>query len=124
MVGETINTILKGNSALQSLVSTRIFPYVMNEDTPSPAVVYAIESLEPEYNKGSWAKDDISFSVISVSTSYTELQSVVSAVRTALELSSAEGINRIYLNGMSEGYDHQAESFYNKLNFKVVVNKY
>jgi hypothetical protein len=128
MIGKTIKSILTGNSSLVALVGTKIFPYVMNESTTMPAVVYTIDSMEPEYTKGGWVNDSVTFTVNSFAKDYTGLQSVVSAVRTALELnhtgSGTQSINRIYLIGFNEGYDGQSDVFFNSLIFNVIINTY
>lgn len=128
MIGATIKSLLTGSNTLANLISTRIFPYVMNEETALPAVVYTIDSLDANYNKGGWANDDISFSVFSFSKDYTELQSVVSAVRNALELkktgSGSQHIEHIYLTGINEGYDPGADGFFSRLSFNVKINTY
>lgn len=129
MIGKTIKSILAGNSALTALVpAARIYPYVMNENTTIPAIIYTIDSVSPEYNKGGWAGDEVQFSVSSFSDDYGELQTVVSAVRTALELvetgSGTQDINRIYLTGSDETYDQEADVFGNRLTFSVRVNTY
>ena len=44
MIGKTIKSILAGNGTLTALVAaTKIFPYVVNEGTTMPAIVYTIE---------------------------------------------------------------------------------
>lgn len=128
MIGKTIKSLLTGNAALVALVANKIYPYVMNESTALPAVIYTIESLSPEYTKGGWMNDDISFSVHSFSKDYAELQTVVAAVRTALELKNTgygtQLINRIYITGQNEGYDNSADAYYNQLTFSVIINTY
>lgn len=128
MIAKTIKSLLAGESTLTALIGTKIFPYVMNEDTSLPAVVYSIETLTPEYNKGGWALDRIDFTVHSFSDNYVELQNIVGAVRTALELkrtgAGTEDINRIYLSSQDEGFDNEAGVFFNKLSFKVITNSY
>jgi len=129
MIGKTIKSILVNNGTLTALVPvTRIFPYVMNEDTVLPAIIYSINSVSPEYNKGGWALDTISFSVHSFAKDYAALQTVVSAVRGALEWnrtgSGNESIGNILLESMDEGYDLTNDVFGNKLTFTVKTNKY
>lgn len=128
MIGKTVKYLLAADATLVALVSTRIYPYVMNEDTALPAVVYTIDSLEPAYSKDGWHQDNISFSVHSFSRDYNQLQSVVSAVRGAIELKAAgygtQDINRIALTSQEEGYDNGADVFYNKQTFTVTINTY
>jgi hypothetical protein len=129
MIGKTIHSILVNDSALIALVpAARIFPYVMNADTVAPCIVYVIDSVEPEYTKGGWVLDTITFSVHSFAKDYATLQSVASAVRTALEYNKTgygtQNINHIYMIGMEEGYDPQSDIFGNKLQFSVKINTY
>lgn len=129
MIGKTIKALLTGNSTLTALVAaTKIFPYVMNEDTDVPAIVYTIDSLEPEYTKKEWVLDNISFTVTSFHRDYGSLQAIVTAVRGALELNSTgsgtQDINRIYLSGLEEGYDISGDVFYAKLTFNTKINTY
>jgi hypothetical protein len=129
MIGKTINSILTSNAPLLALVpATKMFPYVMNENTTVPALVYTIDSVLPSYNKGGWANDVITFSIHSFTKDYSVLQSIVSAIRTAFELNKAgsgtQSINFIYLDSFEEGYDQSAGVFYNKLSFIVTINTY
>lgn len=128
MIAKTINTLLTGGSSLVTLVGAKIFPYVMNEDTDLPAVVYTVDSLTPGYSKGGWAYDDIQFSVHSFSKSYTQLQDVADAVRDAVELKkvgySGQEIGHVYLVGQEEGFDNEAQVFSNKQTYNVKLNNY
>jgi hypothetical protein len=129
MIGKTIKSILTGDSTLIALVpAVRMFPYVMNEDTVLPAIVYTIDSVSPDYNKGGWALDEVMFSVFSFSKDYAQLQSIALAVRGALELSATgygtESIGNIYLIAVDEGYDQGADTFFNKQQFTVKTNSY
>jgi hypothetical protein len=129
MIGKTIKSILYNNGTLTSLVPTsRMFPYVMNEDTVLPAIVYTIESVSPVYSKGGWMGDEILFAVHSFADDYPTLQSIVSAIRNGFEWnrsgSGTQSIQNIELNSMDEGYDQNSDVFLNRLTFKVIINKY
>lgn len=128
MIGKTIKTLLAASSTLTTLVGTRIYPYIMNPDTTLPAIAYSIDSLEPEYNKKEWATDTITFSIHCFSKDYAQLQSVVSAVRTALELKltgyGSQDINRIYLRGQDEGFNLDEDAFYNRQIYELKINTY
>jgi len=129
MIGKTIKSILAGNSTLTALVpAVRMFPYVMNEGTTLPAIIYTVDSLAPDYTKGGWVLDEVAFSVASFADDYSELQTVVSAIRGALELSQVgagtQSINKIYLTGMDESFDPEQNVFGNRLNFSVKINAY
>ncbi len=129
MIGKTIKSLLTSNVALTALIpSASMFPYVMNEDTELPALIYTIDSVDPEYTKKEWVFDIVDFSVHSFSRDYGDLQDIASAIRDALEMnqtgSGTEDINKIYMAGMEEGFDIGADVFYNKLKFRVKVNTY
>jgi hypothetical protein len=129
MIGKTIKAALVANAPLMALVpATKIFPYVANEDTSMPMIVYTIDSITPVYNKREWAFDDIVFSVYSSAIDYTSLQTIVSAIRTALEGyktgAGTQDINRMYLVSFYENVIPDFTGFYNKLTFKVTINTY
>lgn len=129
MIGKVIKSLLIANADLLALLpEASIFPYVLNEDTALPAIIYTINSLESDYTKDGWNWDDITFSVISLSGNYNMLQSIVLQVRTALELKYAtvEGIviEKIYLTGMEEGFNLTESVFMNRLTFTVKMNTY
>ena len=128
MIGKTIKALLVSDVTLTALVpATKIFPYVMNEDTPLPAIVYTIDQLIADYNKTAWANDSVAFTVRSFHSDYALLQPIVSAVRGAIELkytgSGTQDINKIVLSDFQEGYD-PVGVFFNYLTFKVTVNSY
>jgi hypothetical protein len=129
MIGKVIKHLLDDSTALNILVPTaNKFPYVINENTPLPALVYTVDSLEPQYDKDGWVYDACTFSVVTFSDNYALLQSVVLEVRKALELMSGtnEGIttNNIYLDGQFEGYNITEDVFMNKLTFTVEITDY
>ena len=123
MIGATIKSLLVANAGLTALVpEASIFPYVANEDTALPLIVYMIDSLEPEYEKDGWAGDICNFSVASFSEDYANLQLITKQVRLALDLKKATGILRITATGFNEAYNDGI--FGNKLSFQVKVNSY
>jgi len=77
MIGKVITSLLKANTGLTDIVSeTSIYPYVINEDTLLPVIVYTVDSLSTNYHKDGWNFDSITFSVISFSENYGTLQSI------------------------------------------------
>ena len=130
MIGKAIYNLLSTNATLIALVpATKIFPYVLNENTDLPAIIYTIDTLEPDYTKDGWVLDDITFSVTSLSNDYDTLQSIVAAVRDALEMISGTIvgttiIQHIHVSAMIEGYSITEDVFANKLSFNVNVINY
>jgi hypothetical protein len=127
MIGTTIVNLLEANSVLMALVpSDRIFPYIANEKTPLPLIVYMINSNVPEYTKGisvaqTWVEDACTFSVISFSNDYLVLQNIVKQVRIALEWQNDSTCHPIRLTGQNEGYNINENCFLNKLDFKTDI---
>ena len=129
MVGKVIAYLLKENTGLMALVSEdKIFPYVINEKTHLPAIVYTIDSVDPEYTKEGWSGDDVTFSIVSFTNNYANLQSIVSQIRSALELKSGtySGIEywNILLDGQSEGFSISENVFLNRLTFSTTITDY
>ena len=125
MIGLTIAKLLKESGNLLALVSTdNIFPYVANENTQLPLIIYTVDSINPEYTKDGWCGDLINFSVISFSEDYAGLQAISTEVRKALEMQYDTDTQRIYVTGMTEGFNISENIFLNKLTFKIEVNKY
>lgn len=122
MIQELIVTLLKANTSLMALVDgDNIFPYVVNEKTKFPFLVYNIESKDPDYTKDGWAGDICNFSVISVSDDYANLQLIVAQVREAIELEGGTNTQRIIMTGQQEGFNLDEEAFMNKLSFRVKI---
>lgn len=129
MIGKVIKSLLDGNAALNALVPTlNRYPYVLNENTPLPAIIYTVDSILPVYDKQGWIGDECTFSVVSFSDNYASLQSISLQVRVALELKDgtyeAIKIRNIYLTGQSEGYNINENVFLNKLTFSTVILSY
>jgi hypothetical protein len=125
MIGQIIVSLLKDSENLLALVaSDNIFPYIANENTTLPLIVYNIDSVSPAYTKDGWAGDVVDFSIISVSNSYPELQEIIAAVRESLELKNTDSTQRIILTGMLEGYNISENAFMNKMSFKIGIKEY
>ena len=129
MIGKVLATLLTGNENLTALVpGAKIFPYIINENTPLPAIIYTVENLDVTYTKEGWAVDEYDFSVSCFSEDYANLQDIVLQVRDALELSVGVynniRIQRIYVSGQEEGYNLGESVFMNRLSFKVGVTEY
>ncbi len=129
MIGKLIANRLKASPALLLLVSTNnIYPYVANEGTTAPLIIYVIESLDPVYDKDGWVQDECNFNVITYADNYSDLQDIAKEVRAALELQTGvyEGISvrKIYLRAQSEGYSINEDLFVNRLSFRTIITDY
>jgi hypothetical protein len=106
MTGITIKLLLVANDALMVLVpETSVFPYVANEDTPLPFIVYTNIKGLPDYDKNGLVGDEFTFDIYSLHNDYAKLQAVIVQVRAALELKTATNTQRILLTEYSETGD-------------------
>jgi len=129
MIGKVIKSLLIANADLLALVpEASIFPYVLNENTALPAIIYTIDSADPEYTKDGWVHDIITFSVLSISKNFNTLQNLIIQVRLALELKEGDfgdiTIEKIYVTGMNEKPNLFEDVYINTLNFKVLMKSY
>jgi hypothetical protein len=122
MTGLTIAKLLKAHPGLVALVSAaNIFPYVAQEETPLPLIIYTVDSVSPDYTKDGWAEDLVTFSVICLSDDYASLQSIAAEVRDALELQKDTNTKTIRMTGQVEGYNLAENVFLNKQAFEIEV---
>lgn len=128
MIGKVITSILTNDAALTALVSNKIYPIVIGLDTPLPAVVYTVDSVDPSYTKTGWTQDECTFKVTSYAKDYADVQTVAAAVRKALELKSGTyssiEITKIYMTGHEEYYQFDADVYINRLTFTTNINIY
>ena len=129
MIGKVITQLLKASDPLKALVpELSWYPYVANEDTPLPLIIYTINDLDPEYNKDGWVADDCVFSIVTFSEDYANIQEIVAQVRKALELKKGIygtiNIHRIELTGQDEGFNIAEGVFLNRLTFSVRIRGY
>jgi len=128
MIGKLVNYLLSNSAGLTALVSNKIFPYVINEDTLLPVVIYTIDSLDAIYDKNRWVSDEFKVSVKNYGSDYTQVENVAYQIRLALENKQGRinniTCNRIELTGQEEGYEMTEGVYYNKLIFNIIVTSY
>ena len=129
MIGKVITKLLTDNTDLTDLVpAKRIFPYIINEDTPLPAIVYRVQSLVPEYTKDGWVKDDCVFVVESFDDSYNRLMEISYQVREALEMKKGTEketlFGRVTCTDQEEGYFINENVYMNRLLFRCDIMGY
>lgn len=129
MIGKVITSLLKENSGLTDIIpDSKMYAYIINEDTELPALIYVVNSVTPLYTKDGWVNDTCDFSVLAFSSSYSQLQDISYLIRDALELKSGiitdVEIQKIYLSSHSEGYNINENVFMCKLDFNVKIIGY
>lgn len=87
--GKALYGILTAASGVTSLVSTRIYPDMATQQAAYPFIVYSVTNTLPTDSKdGPSGLDEVEFSVLCYSNTYTQAQDIASAVRTALDRTS------------------------------------
>ena len=129
MIGILITYLLKASAGLTALVDLgSIYPYVINENTKLPAIVYTMDSVSPSYTSDGWSGDTVTFSVVSFSNNYSNLQDIVWQIREALELKNGSYGDVNYWNilmvSLSEGYNINEDVYMNKMTFSVEITQY
>jgi len=127
MIGIAINSILTGSTALTNLVGSKIYPYAIDEGELLPAVIFSINSVQPQYEKGGVYWDEAIVEVASFDYDYKSCVSISEAVRGSLEnykgtVSSVE-IVRARVSNISEAYDFDTNTFISKISFNLKINK-
>jgi len=98
--GKVIYDLLSASTTLAGIVGTNIFPLVMPEDTPLPAVVYS-RLFENQYTKDGIANSNSAITILTISELYASGIDAADAVFEALK-----GDARLI--GGSESYENGA----------------
>ena len=84
-VGLAIYNILRNDSAVQALVSGRIYPELAPEGAAMPYIVYSVVSNTPSDTKKSTPVDEARCELFSVQTTYSLVNDLADKVRAALD---------------------------------------
>jgi hypothetical protein len=107
-----VYNILSNNSALTALVSSRINPIRIPQESAFPAIAYNLVSVIASPTNTSHSRTDFArVQVSSFGTTFADATAVASAVRTALEAVSLPGtFNSTYCQAIEfDGEVHLAE---------------
>lgn len=107
-----IYNILSNNSALTALVSSRINPIRIPQESAFPAIAYNLVSVIASPTNTSHSRTDFArVQVSSFGTTFADATAVAAAVRTALEAVSLPGtFNSVYCQAIEfDGEVHLAE---------------
>lgn len=122
-LGAALYTILTGNTAVMNIVGNKIYPIVIPENTLLPCIVYE-RSSTVEYSRDGAIYFDNSVDITILSTNYTEVINISTAVYNALNMyfGQVQGINisDSRLSQIDETYANEA--FIQKLTFTMKSN--
>ena len=128
-LGRAIYKILSDNTAVASLVETRISPNIMSQTNNFPFIVYDVTSDDPVGQKDSTATLDVTSIMISgYASNYSDANKLSNYIRTALDRVNGNyagvDIQSIDFNGYDDIFDDDSGStgIYRKaLNFDVRI---
>jgi len=87
-VGLAIHPLLTGDSAVQAMISGRVFPEQAPEGAQAPFIVYSIVSNSPSDSKNGTPIDQAQVEVFSINTTYANTNELADKVRAALDRSN------------------------------------
>ena len=86
LAGKYIRKFMTEDTELMKLISAdKIFPLIANPDTTYPFIVYSRDTITPIYTKNFLSENELSFTIIVVSSDYEESLDIANAVRHSLE---------------------------------------
>lgn len=123
LIGKKINSILRQDGELTTLVSNQIYPLMANKSTSYPFIVYSRDSVTPHYCKDGNFEDIVGVTVVVVSNDYEQSVDIANLVRDNLELLTYED-NDIYIassevTGIGENTSDDAYVQKIYLNFRI-----
>jgi len=86
-VGLAIHHLLTGDSAVQAMISGRVYPEQAPEGAQPPFIVYSIVSNSPSDSKNGTPIDQAQVEVFSINTTYANTNELADKVRAALDRS-------------------------------------
>tara|TARA_Y100000401_G_scaffold39957_1_gene30354 strand:- start:752 stop:1153 length:402 start_codon:yes stop_codon:yes gene_type:complete len=129
--GLAISSLLRTDSDVFALVSTRVYPVVAKDSTAFPFIIYDVESESPTQDKDGVSTLDEDFVTVSAySKTYSEAADLARKIRTALDRKTGTyggiKVQSIQYNGYNDLFDDNAsnDGVYRKsLDFKIrIVN--
>ena len=88
-VGLALNSLLTGDSAVSTLVGSKVYPELAPEGTALPYLVYSVVSNTPSDAKDGTPIDEAQVEIFSVANSYGNANDLADKVRAALDRKSS-----------------------------------
>ena len=124
MIGTIIYTALSGSSTITAIVGENVFPVVIPQAVKGPANVYAIGSnITNAVKDGPSTMDTYLFDVMSISKKYSEVDNLADKVRTALETTTATGVQSIRYQSEQDDFIMETEMYVRTAQFKIRINR-
>lgn len=115
-IGKYIQQVLRGDSALTSIVGERIYPLVVPDGVDElPVVIYRRESIDNEPNKDGYGTERVTVTLTAIGNSYEDSVLAAEAISDALNNRSGMiddlEIMDCKMEGANEEYDVQSTLF-------------
>lgn len=124
MINQAIYYILSNDIGVTDMVATRIFALTAPETIKAPFIVFVRDSVEPIYTKSGREYDQSSVTILIFSKEYSNSIDILKAVRAALEWVKGTyndvEIGDARVTGIDEGYDLEADMYYQTLSMKFL----
>lgn len=114
--GKKIYTLLSSSTGITQSVGTNIYPLILSENTPLPAVIYE-RSYSNDYNRDSFISTS-TFDITVLSENYSESINVADEINDTLNLYSDEQI--IIIRNLSGAEAFNEGVYVQKLTFEVI----
>ncbi len=126
MFEEVLCSYLINNFGIHALVGDRVYPLMMPQNCPLPAVIYQKISGERLHSlQGDTGYTTPVFQITSRADTYSECKALAEQVRLSLQnftglMGGADGVDvgAVILMGEVEGYEPDTNSWYNHMDFK------
>lgn len=116
-IEQTLYTVLSTNVAVAALVSTRIYPLLMPQNTAMPCVVYQrISSVPVTSINGDSGLDSVRIQVSCWAGTFAGAKGLASAVRSAVDGSSL--LKSVTLMEMDD-IDNETRNFRSMIDFSI-----
>lgn len=84
--GKAIYSILTGDSDVNAIVGTRVYPQIAAQEAAFPFVVYVLQDTSPSDTKsGVSTLDEVRYDIVVASETYAEASDLTNKIRTALD---------------------------------------
>ena len=115
-IGQTIYTLLTGNTAITGYTGLNIYPLIVPENTPLPLIVYERRSTN-DASKDANALNNVDVDVMILADEYKESIDIAVLVASTLENYSNGTIKKIHFTNIDELYTDGV--FIQKLTFNI-----
>jgi len=119
MLSRSIYTILTTNTAVAALLGTKIYPLTTPETVKEPFAIYQLSLIPTDTKDGKSKLDIYDLEIVHFSKKYETSQSILIAIRAALDRYSASTIDKIWFEDAQDFYDSNSELFGISHSYKI-----